>query len=57
MAWANMQEKWLKNCDAKMKTGYLLRDLSAAFNSVDPVLMCKKLELYGVGNFIFIYFA
>ena len=30
-----------------MTTGILLWDLSAAFDTIDPGLMCEKLKLYG----------
>ena len=46
-AWADIQNEWSNNTDAKDITGVLLWDLSAAFDCVDPDLLCRKLKLYG----------
>ena len=46
-AHANIQQEWAMNSDGKEKTGVLLWDLSAAFDCLDAVLLCKKLEIYG----------
>ena len=48
-AWADdMQEDWAKNSEDKYMTGILLWDLSAAFDTLDPKIMCDKLNLYGL---------
>ena len=46
-AWADIQLEWIRNNADKEITGILLWDLSAAFDTLDATLMCKKLELYG----------
>ena len=46
-AWANIQQEWASNTDEKNITGVLLWDLSAAFDTLDPELLIKKLSLYG----------
>ena len=46
-AWADIQLEWARNNADKEITGILLWDLSAAFDTLDATLMCKKLELYG----------
>ena len=43
-AWADMQQEWSKNYDEKLMTGILLWDLSAAFDTLDAKILCKKLE-------------
>ena len=45
--WCEMQEDWAKNTESKNMTGILLWDLSAAFDTLDPDLLCKKLKIYG----------
>ena len=47
-AWSEMQEEWSKNSEDKNMTGILLWDLSAAFDTLDPTIMCNKLKLYGL---------
>ena len=47
-AWTNLQQEWCENIDEKKVTGIMLWDLSAAFDMLDPVLLCQKLKLYGL---------
>ena len=42
-----MQQNWTQNTEAKNMTGILLWDLSAAFDTLEAELLCKKLEIYG----------
>jgi hypothetical protein len=42
-----MQEEWSRNTENKLKTGILLWDLSAAYDTVCPQLFCEKIKLYG----------
>ena len=44
-AWANIQNKRASGTGKKMVIGVLLWDLSAAFDTLDPILLCKKLAL------------
>ena len=44
---AAMQEDWAKNWDNKDITGILLWDLSAAYDTLSPSLLCEKLRIYG----------
>ena len=46
-ALAAMQEDWVRNWDQKMLTGILLWDLSAAYDTLNPSLLCEKLRVYG----------
>ena len=46
-AWADIQQDWATKTESKEKTGVLLWDLSAAFDTLDVALLCKKLRLYG----------
>ena len=43
----NIQELGVDNNEEKKTTGILLWDLSAAFDTLDPILLCQKLALYG----------
>ena len=45
-ALASMQKEWIVDTEAGMKTGILIWDLSAAFDTLDPDLLTKKLEIY-----------
>ena len=46
-AHANMQQDWVKNKEDGQKTGLLIWDLSAAFDTLDIDLLCSKLEVFG----------
>ena len=46
-AHSNMQQDWIKNKEVGMKTGVLIWDLSAAFDTLDIQLLCEKLEIFG----------
>ena len=46
-ALAAMQEDWVKNWDNREMTGILLWDLSAAYDTLNPNLLCEKLKIYG----------
>ena len=46
-ALAAMQQEWIENTEAKEKTGILLWDLTAAYDTIDAELLVRKLELYG----------
>ncbi len=46
-ALSSMQKEWTENSENKKKTGILLWDLSAAFDTLDVDLLCKKLKIYG----------
>ena len=52
-AWCEMQEDWAKNTESKNMTGILLWDLSAAFDTLDPEILCKKLKIYYKSNIIY----
>jgi hypothetical protein len=42
-----MQQEWIQNSVNKLKTGMLLWDLSAAYDTLCPSLFCEKLKIYG----------
>ena len=46
-AWSDIQQDWTIKTELKEKTGVLLWDLSAAFDTLDVEILCKKLILYG----------
>ena len=46
-ALAAMQQKWVERTEAKEKTGILLWDLTAAYDTLDAELLCEKLKVYG----------
>ena len=46
-AWADIQKQWAQNDDDRKITGVLLWDLSAAFDCLDPEILCMKLKYYG----------
>ena len=41
-AHSNMQQDWIINKEAGLKTGLLIWDLSAAFDTLDIDLLCMK---------------
>jgi hypothetical protein len=45
-----MQKDWLLNTEKEAKTGLLIWDLSVAFNTLDTLLPCQKLAVYGFDN-------
>ena len=45
-AHSNIQQDWINNKEAGLKTGLLIWDLSAAFDTLDINILCSKLELY-----------
>ena len=47
-AHTNMQKDWINNTEGGQMTGLLIWDLSAAFDTLDPVLLCKKLAILGL---------
>ena len=49
-ALSQLQKEWVSSAEDKSIIGALLWDLSAAFDSVDPELLCQKLTLYGFNN-------
>jgi hypothetical protein len=49
-ALSEMQRDWSSNTDRKEKTGILLWDLSAAYNTLDTDLLCLKLAIYGFSD-------
>ena len=46
-AWESIQQDWAEKTDEKKTTGVLLWDLTAAFDTLDSTILCKKLKLYG----------
>ena len=46
-ALAAMQQAWMDKKEANEKTGILLWDLTAAYDTMDTNLLCAKLEIYG----------
>ena len=42
-----IQQEWANNTAEKFITGVLLWDLSAAFDTLDSNILCKKLKIYG----------
>ena len=49
-AHANMQQDWTKNKEEGQKTGLLIWDLSAAFDTLDIDLLCTKLKIFGFSD-------
>ena len=46
-AWSDVQQDWALNTEADEITGILLWDLTAAFETMDPEILCEKLMIYG----------
>ncbi len=46
-ALSGLQQEWASKEEEKIKTGVLLCDLSAAYDTICPILFCKKAQLYG----------
>ncbi len=46
-ALSSMQQEWTKNSEENLKTGILVWDLSAAYDTLCPTLFCGKLKIYG----------
>ncbi len=46
-ALSGLQQEWASKEEEKMTTGVLLWDLSAAYDTICPILLCKKAQLYG----------
>ena len=42
-----MQQEWSTNSERKLQTGILLWDLSAAYDTLSPDILCEKLKIYG----------
>ena len=42
-----IQNEWANNSQNKLKTGVLLWDLSAAYDTLCPNIFCEKIKLYG----------
>jgi hypothetical protein len=42
-----MQQEWIEKFENKLKTGILLWDLSAAYDTLCPSLFCEKLKICG----------
>ena len=45
-AWSDIQGVWAKSSEQKETTGILLWDLSAAIDTLDHGILCRKLEIY-----------
>ena len=43
-----IQKQWIASTEEGMMTGVLIWDLSAAFDTLDPWLLCEKLRIYGL---------
>ena len=55
-ATASMQQEWVNNTDEKFITGILFWDLSAAYDTLDPELICSKLKIYGFNEITVAWF-
>ena len=42
-----MHSQWVENAKKNKSNGILMYDLSAAFDVVDPEILCKKLKIFG----------
>ena len=45
-----MQKEWVQGTEDGLITGILIWDLSAAYDTINTELLCKKLQLYGCDN-------
>ena len=45
-AWSDIQHDWAVKTESNEVTGVLQWDLSAAFDTLDVELLCKKLALF-----------
>ena len=45
-ALTSMQKEWVKSSEDGLITGVLIWDLSAAFDTVNTALLCKKLKIF-----------
>ena len=43
-------DRWIQGAKNSKLNGIILIDLSAAFDLVDPSVLCKKLEIYGLDH-------
>jgi hypothetical protein len=50
-ALSSMQQEWIQNSETKLKTGILLWDLSAAYDTLCPSLFWEKLKIYGFNKY------
>ena len=46
-ALSEIQREWIENTERNEVTGVLFWDLSAAFDTLNPDLFCKKFKIYG----------